>query len=155
MYSELCHSCRNSCFTIIRWVLVLTLFMDLQGPVSNLCSDNSRTFQAASKKLLESVESAAFLNSLRKKGILYPCAPQQGGAWESLTKQFKIVLSSILEFSRHKPTFVELLTYTLSAVCIVNRLPPVSLSDNPQDFAAITPAFLLTPFFNPYSTVGQ
>ena len=93
--------------------------MDLQGPVSNLCLDNSRTFQAASKKLLESVESAAFLNSLRKKGILYPCAPQQGGAWESLTKQFKIVLSSILEFSRHKPTFVELLTYTLSA-CVLS-----------------------------------
>ena len=38
---------------------------------------------------------------------------------------------------------------------IVNERPLVPLSDDPRDFAAITPASLLTPFFDPYSTVGQ
>ena len=142
-----------------EFLLAFTRFMDLRGPVSNLYSDNGSTFQAASKKLPELVESPAFLNSLRQKGINWhfipPYAPQQGGAWESLIKQFKIVLSSVLESSRHKPTFVELLTYTGSAVRIVNERPLVPLSDDPRDFAAITPASLLTPFFDPYSTVGQ
>ena len=142
-----------------EFLLAFTRFMDLRGPVSNLYSDNGSTFQAAAKKLPELVESPAFLNSLRQKGINWhfipPYAPQQGGAWESFIKQFKIVLSSVLESSRHKPTFVELLTYTGSAVRIVNERPLVPLSDDPRDFAAITPAFLLTPFFDPYSTVGQ
>ena len=61
----------------------------------------------------------------------------------------------MLESSRHKPTFVELLTYTGSAVRIVNERPLVPISDDLRDFAAITPASLLTPFFDPYSTVRQ
>ena len=65
------------------------------------------------------------------------------------------MLSSVLEKSRHKPNFNVLVTYTGSAVRIVNQLPIFALSDDLRDFSAITPASLLTPFFDLYSTVGQ
>ena len=127
--------------------------------MNNLYSDNGSTFQAASKKLPQLLDSKEFQNSPRHKGINWhfipPYAPQQGGSWESLIKQFKIVLSSVLEKSRHKPNFNELVTYTGSAIRSVNQRPISALSDDPRDFSAITPASLLTPFFDPYSRLDN
>jgi len=126
----------------MSFLLAFTRFTGFRGAVNNLYSDNGSTFQAASKKLPELFESKQFQNSLSRTGInwhfISPYAPQQGGAWESLIKQFKIVLSSVSETSRHKPNFVELLTYTGSAVRIVNHRPMVASSDDPRDFSAIT-----------------
>ena len=51
-------------------------------------------------------------------------------------KQFKIVLSHILDTAVHKPKFVDLLTYVGSAVRIVNERPLVLLSGDPRDFTA-------------------
>ena len=70
-------------------------------------------------------------------------------------KQFKIVLSHILDTAVHKPKFVELLTYVGSAVRIVNERLLVPLSDDPRDFTAITPASPLTPYLDPHVAVGQ
>ena len=77
------------------------------------------------------------------------------GAWEAMVKQFKIVLSHILDTAVHKPKLVELLTYVGSAVRIVNERLLVPLSDDPRDFTAITPALLLTPYLDPHVAVGQ
>ena len=71
-----------------------------------------------------------------------------------MVEQFKIVLTHILTVSHRKSNFLELLTYTGSAVWIVNERPLTPLSDDPKDFTAITPASLLTPFFDPFSAVG-
>ena len=70
-------------------------------------------------------------------------------------KQFKIVLSHILDTTVHKPKFVELLTYVGSAVRIVNERPLVPLSHNARDFIVITPVLLLTPYLDPHVAVGQ
>ena len=70
-------------------------------------------------------------------------------------KQFKIVLSHILDTAAHKPKLVELLTYVGSAVRIVNERPLVPLSDDPRDFTTITPASLLTPYLDSHVAVGQ
>ena len=64
------------------------------------------------------------------------------------------MLTHILTVSRRKPNFLELLTYTWSAVRIVNERPLTPLSDDSKDFTAITPASLLTPYFDPFSAVG-
>ena len=72
-----------------------------------------------------------------------------------MVKQFKIVLSHILETAVHKPKFVELLTYVGSAVRIVNKRPLLPPSDDPRDSTAITPASLLTPYLDPHVAVGQ
>ena len=66
-----------------------------------------------------------------------------------MVKQFKIVLSHILDIAVDKPKFVELLTYVGSAVGMVNERPLVPLSDDPRDFTAIAPASLLTPYLDP------
>ena len=52
-----------------------------------------------------------------------PYAPAQDGAWEAMVKQFKIVLSNILDTAVHEPKFVDLLTYVGSSVWIVNERP--------------------------------
>ena len=159
MASRAIHVEMVTSLSLDEFLLAFTRFVDLRGPVSNLYSDNGSSFQAASKKLPELLQSREFENSLRKKGLNWhfipPYSPQQGGAWESLIKQFKIVLSNVLDASSHKPNFTELLTYTGNAVRIVNERPLIPLSDDPRDFTAITPASLLTPFFDPYSTVGH
>ena len=72
-----------------------------------------------------------------------------------MVKQFKIALSHILDTAVHKPKFVELLTYVGTAVRIVNERPLVTLSDDPRDFTAITPASLLIPCIDPHVEVGQ
>ena len=160
-----CMACRAihvelvTSLSLSEFILAFTRFIDLRGEVQTVHSDNGSTFQAASKKLPELYESSAFQKSLRQKGINWqfipPYAPSQGGSWEAMVKQFKIVLGNILEASKHKPNFIELLTYTGSAVRIVNERPLTPLSDDPNDFSVITPASLLTPFFDPYSSVGE
>ena len=72
-----------------------------------------------------------------------------------MVKQFKIVLSHILDTAVHQQKFVQLLTYVWSAVRIVNERPLVPLSDDARDFTAITPASLLTPYLDPHLAVGQ
>ena len=126
--------------------------------MNKVYSDNGSTFQAASKKLPDLIESAEFQNALRHKGInwefipLY--APAQGGAWEAMVKQFKLVRYQILDASPRKLNFLELLTYTGSAVRIINERPLGPLSDDPMDFTVVTPASLLTPYFDPISPLG-
>ena len=64
--------------SLSEFLLAFTRFCDLRGPVSTIYSDNGSTFQAASKRLPELLESREFQNSLRKEGIdweLFPLCP--------------------------------------------------------------------------------
>ena len=72
-----------------------------------------------------------------------------------MVKQFKIVLSHILDTAVHKPKLVELLTYVGSAVKIVNGKLLVPLNNDFRDFTAITPALPSTPHLDPHEAVGQ
>ena len=58
-----------------------------------------------------------------------------------MVKQFKIVLSHILDAAVHKPKFVELLTYIGSAVIFVNEKLLVPLNDDFRDFTAMSCKF--------------
>ena len=101
--------------SLSKFLLAFTRFVNLRGHVNKVLSDNESTFQAASKKLSELIESREFQNSLRHKGInsefILAYSPAQGGVWKAMVKQFKIVLTHILTVSRRKPNFLELLTY--------------------------------------------
>ena len=141
------------------FLLAFTRFTDLREQVNTIYSDNASTFQAGSKKLPDLIETKDFHISFRTKDVNWefipPYAPGQGGAWEAMVKQFKIVLYHILDTAVNKPKFVELLTYIGSAVRIVNERPLVPLSDDPRNFTAITPASLLTPYSDRHVAVGQ
>ena len=82
-------------------------------------------------------------------------APAQGGTWESMVKQVKRILQRTLETATHKPSLMELITFCSNAVQVVNERPLTVLSDDPRDFAVVTPASLLTPAFDPYTPLGR
>ena len=159
MASRAIHVELVTALSLDEFLLAFTRFVDIRGQVDTIYSDNGSTFQAGSRKLPELIESKVLNTSLRKKGINWefipPYAPAQGGAWEAMVKQFKIVLSNNLDTAMHKPKFVELLTYVGSAVRIVNERPLIPLSDDPRDFTVITPASLLTPYLDQHVVVGQ
>ena len=85
--------------TLKDFLLAFSRFNDVRGKVEFMYSDNGSTFQAAAKTLPDLLQTTELRNSLREKGIQWkfipPYAPSQGGAWESMVKQFKLILQRI------------------------------------------------------------
>jgi len=129
------------------FLLAFSRFTNLRGAVDVMYSDNGATFRAASDKLPNLLGSTQFNNSLRKRNIAWiripPYAPSQGGSWEAMVKLFKNALYQVLDNSRRKPSLIELQTFTLDAVRIVNDRPLTALSDQPNDLSPITPSSFL------------
>ena len=141
------------------FLLVFSRLNDVREKVEVIFSDNGSSFQAASKALPDVLKSPELRNSLREKGIRWefitPYAPAQGGTWESMVKQVKRILQRTLETATHKPSLMELITFCSNAAWVGNERPLTALSDDPRDFAAMTPPSLLTPAFDPYTPVGR
>ena len=139
--------------------LAFSRFNDILGKVEVIFLDNGSSFQAAAKALPDLLKSPKLRNSLREKGIRWefipPYAPAQGGTWESMVKQVKHILQRILETTTHKPSLMKLITFCSNAVRVVNERPLTALSHDPRDSAVVTPASLLTPAFDPYTSVGR
>ena len=57
--------------------------------------------------------------------------------------------------TQRKPTLIELQTYVSNATRIVNDRPLTSLSDDPLDYNAISPASILTPSLDPALPIGH
>ena len=72
-----------------------------------------------------------------------------------MVKQVKRILQRTLETATYKPSLMELITLCSNAVRVVNERPLTALSDDPRDFAVVTPASLLTPAFDPHTPVGR
>ena len=140
------------------FVLAFSRFNDVRGGVEVIYSDNGSTFQAAAKTLPALLKTPELRNSLRKKGVKWefipPYSPSQGGAWEAMIKQFKLILHRILDSSTHTPNLIELITFCSNSVRVVNERPITPLSDDPRDNTVVTPASLLTPGLDPYTPVG-
>ena len=117
-------------------------------------SDNGSTFVAAADILPTLLSSTDFYNSLRKRSInwvrITPYAPSQGGSWESMVKLFKSSLKRVLNSTRRKPSLIELPTFTLDAVRIVNDRPLTAVSDEPNDLTPICPTSFLEQQLSPY-----
>ena len=141
------------------FLLAFSRFNDVRGRVEVIYSDNGSTFQAASEALPKLLHSTELKNSFRGKGIRWefipPYAPAQGGTWESMVKQVKRILQRTLDTTTHKPNLSELITFCSNAVRVVNERPITALSEDPRDFAVVTPPSLLTPSFDTYSPVGR
>ena len=72
-----------------------------------------------------------------------------------MAKQVKRILQKTLETATHKPSLMELITFCSNAVRVVNERPLTVLSDDPRDFAVVTPASLFTSAFDPYTPLGR
>ena len=72
-----------------------------------------------------------------------------------MVKQVKRILQRTLDITSHKPNLSELITFCSNAVRVINECPITALSEDPRDFAVVTPASLLTPSFETYFPVGK
>ena len=142
-----------------NFLLAFSRFTNLRGHVETIYSDNGSTFCAAADVLPKLLDSPEFINSTRKRGINWvripPYAPSQGGSWESMVKLFKNALCQVVGRARRKPTLIELQTFTLDAVRIVNDRPLTTPSDQPNDLLPITPSCFLGQQLAPNSPLGS
>ena len=86
-----------------NFLLAFSHFVNLRGAVDTMYFDNGLTFHAAASILPSLLSSTEFHNSLRKCNILWvnipPYALSQGGAWESMVKLFKTLLTQVIKDS--------------------------------------------------------
>ena len=143
-----------------NFLLAFSCFTNLRRSVETIYSDNGSTFCAAVDTLPNLLGSCEFTNnSLCKKGTdwvrIPPYAPSQGGSWEIMVKFFRTALRQVVGHARRLPTLIELQTFTLDAVRIVNDRPLTTLSDQPNDLLPITPSCFLGQGLTPYTPLGK
>lgn len=133
----------DSCINAIR------RFVCRRGPVSSIRSDNGRNFVGANRELKESLAALnqdKIQRTLAQDGISWhfktPAASHQGGIWERLIRSVRSVLTSVL-----KQQIVDdecLQTVFCEVEAILNDRPLTPVSDDPDDFEALTPNHILT-----------
>lgn len=130
----------------------LRRFFARRGLSANLYSDNATNFIGAKNeieawaKLIQSKShNDDVINFLTIKGIRWhfipPRSPHFGGLWEAAVKSFKHHFYRIVGDKLF--TYEELETYTCEIEAILNSRPITPLSDDPNDFRALTPAHFL------------
>ena len=139
--------------------MMFVVIVESMGKVKVICSDDCTTFQAAAKTPPKLLHTTEFRNAFCKIGVLWqfipPYAPSQGGAWESMVKQFKLILQRILDSSKHIPNLMELITFCSNSVRVVNEQPLTVVSGDHRDNTVLTPTSLLTTGLDPYTPVGR
>lgn len=128
-------------------------FLARRGPVHLILSDGGKNFIGARRKLdevykliISSEFNREIIAELTPKKVEFrnspPFGPHHGGIWESNIKSvkthlFKVIGNQIL-------TYEELSTVLIQIEAILNSRPLCTLSNDPGDLTALTPAHFLT-----------
>ncbi|XP_029157820.1 uncharacterized protein LOC114930240 [Nylanderia fulva] len=112
-------------------------------------SDNGTTFHGANRELSEAhakaIRDPSFRNRLASDGtawqFLPPAAPHFGGLWEAGVKSVKYHIKRCIGL--HTLTFEEMTTFLCRIEACLNSRPIAPVSDNPDDYHALTPGHFL------------
>ena len=138
-------------YTSTTFLAALRRFIARRSKPKVIFCDNGTTFKGAQSELRRLFDKTSVLaveisNVLAKEEIEWtfipPKAPHFGGLWESNIKSMKRHL--IRTIGDQKLTFEEFSTVTCQVESILNSRPCSALSDQPEDFTALTPGHFLT-----------
>ncbi|XP_058804735.1 uncharacterized protein LOC131671935 [Phymastichus coffea] len=127
-------------------------FISRRGIPTDVFSDNGTNFLGANRELTEIYklhEKPEFINSIQSFALSRriswhfnpPLSPHFGGLWEAAVKSFKHHLRRVLK--DHFLTYEQISTLLTEIEAILNSRPLCSLSADPNDPSAISPAHLL------------
>lgn len=124
-------------------------FCARRGIPSIIYSDNATNFQGAQRELADVWKLAStdpnVLNNLAEKDIKWkfipPVSPHFGGLWEACVRSVKYHLKRVI--GAHTLTFEEMSTLICKIEACLNSRPLGQMSDNYDDYTALTPSQLL------------
>ncbi|XP_058458365.1 uncharacterized protein LOC131434987 [Malaya genurostris] len=130
----------------------LQRFVSRRGLVRRLYSDNATNFEGAFNEmrrlaqLFQDEQHQRLLNEYCTQNnidwsFIPPRSPHFGGIWEAGVKSTKFHLKSVL--AEHKLSYEELSTVLAQIEAILNSRPLTPVSNDPNDYSAITPAHFL------------
>jgi len=130
------------------FVMILRQFISSRGPPKEILSDRGTNFIGANRELKESIaewNEEKIERQLQQKGIKWvlqpPASPHMSGVWERLVQNTKKHLKNVVVDGLLNN--LELRTLLAEIEWIVNNRTITAVSDDPADFAALTPNHFL------------
>jgi len=133
--------------TTVAFIATFDRFTSRRGLPTDIYSDNATCFEGASnefKRLTKDLHQQLedYYNSKNIKWhFITPRAPHMGGYWENGIKQLKHHLKRVM--TDRLMTFEEFSTLLCRIEAILNSRPITSISEDPNDFQALTPGHFL------------
>ena len=146
--------------TTHSFIMALRRFRGRRGNPKSIRSDNGSNFVGAERELAEALRllnQEQIVSKLAQEGITWyfnpTSAPHMGGIFESMVKQVKRAMKTVIN-NQVLPEQI-LHTVLVETEAIINSRPLVSVSDDLNDYEALTPNHFLIGRASPNNPPGQ